>query len=657
MVSADLLLKVVLDGLTIGMVYVLAAAGLSIVFGVMDVLNIAHGELFALGAYLTYAFFTTGGDWTWLFWVALVAVPIAVGLIGMLLERLTLRPLYGRGHLDQALVTFGALLVIHDVRWLVWGRDSKFVPAPPGLDVAVGAFGVSYSAFSFFVIAVGGVLVAGTWAVLNYTDFGMIVRAGAQDREMVGNLGIDINQYYTLIFGFGMALAGVGGVVLSAYQNVSLGMGNAVLIPAFVIVVIGGLGSFKGAVVGGILVGVLQSFMAVFVPILSGLEIFLIMIVILLLRPQGLFGNPYWDAVEGGTMEFLAGVRGGVTSRRTRVRLGLGLVAGLALLPVFAGSVISPFYVTLAQDLLIWAILAVSLDLIMGYLGLISLGHAMFYGLGGYTAMLAFIHLTESVFLALPLAVLVGALVAVPVGYLSIQVRGPYFILITLGFAELFYQGVFKFAFTGGSDGLFGVDPVLGLAGIALPTENLYLGAGPFLVGGDEFVYYLVLLCAVGAYLFTRRLINAPFGSVLRSIRESERRAAFVGYDVQRFKLQAFVISGAIGSLAGGLFAVANGFAAPALFHWLVSGELILMVVFGGLGTLHGAMLGAGLFVAFEEGLSTFLQAWRLLMGLMFILFVIFVPKGLVSLPAALMAYRERLGGSADEAREPEVND
>ncbi len=164
-----------------------------------------------------------------------------VGLIGMLIERFALRPLYGRGHLDQALVTFGFLLIIYDARRLIWGTDSKFVPPPPSLSGTVEILGFSYSMYNLFVIAFGAVLVAATWALLNYTKFGLIIRAGSQDRKMVGDLGIDINRYYTLLFGFGMALAGIGGVTLGAYQSVDLDMGHSIIIPAFVIVVIGGL--------------------------------------------------------------------------------------------------------------------------------------------------------------------------------------------------------------------------------------------------------------------------------------------------------------------------------------------------------------------------------------------------------------------------------
>ncbi|WP_254533092.1 ABC transporter permease [Natrinema gelatinilyticum] len=641
MVSTALLFELVLNGLVIGMIYVLAAAGLSIIFGVMDILNISHGELFAFGAYLAFSIIVALGTGLG-FWIALIVAPLGIAILGVAIERYTLRPLYGRGHLDQALVTFGVLLILYDARRLIWGTDSKFVSPPSVLSGAVEIMGFSYSLYNYFVIVFGTVLVVATWILLNYTKFGLVIRAGSQDRKMVGDLGIDINRYYTLLFGFGMALAGVGGVILGAYQSVDIGMGHSVLIPAFVIVVIGGLGSFKGAVIGGVAVGILQSAAATYVPSLSGVEIFLIMILVLLVRPQGLFGNPHWEVPSGDT-DFLAGMRGGILTPQTRKYLGIAAIAIVALVPLGSGILYSEYYVSLTQELLIWALLALSLDLVMGYTGLISLGHAMFYGLGAYTTMLVFIHVTPSIFVGLVVAIAICTLVAAIVGHLSIRVTGPYFILITLGFAELFYEGVYKFDFTGGSNGLFGSQREFSIAGIGFDPNDIVVGFDPLLLSGNDLYFYFVLALVVFSYLLARTLMRSPFGSVLRSVKESEKRTEFMGYNVRGYKLRAFTISGALAGLAGSLYAIVQGYASPALFHWLVSGELILMVVLGGAGTLYGPMLGAGVFVGFSDWLSAYFNAWRMIIGALFILFVIFVPSGLVSLPATLKAYWENI--------------
>ncbi|WP_435348576.1 ABC transporter permease [Haloarchaeobius sp. HRN-SO-5] len=636
MVSGTQLLELILNGLTIGMVYVLVAAGLSIVFGVMDVLNISHGELLALGAYFAFSLISSmGGNG---FWVALVVVPIGVALLGVVIERFTIRRVYGRGHLAHVLLTFGLLLIIYDLKQILWGTEAKLFSAPAVIDHPVQILGFSYSLYNYFMILSAAGLALATWALLNYTKFGLVVRAGSEDRGMVRNLGIDIDRYYTLVFGFGAALAAFGGVVLGGYQNVNLEMGNAVIIPAFVIVVLGGLGSFRGAVVGGLGVGIIQSVLSTYVPQLQGLVIFLIMIGVLLVRPHGLFGSGTSHvAGRSEPSEFVSGLEGGLIGDRFRSRLGLALLGLLVLVPVFEGILYTPFVVTLAIEVLIWALFALSIDIILGYAGLISLGHALFYGVGAYTVMLVFLHLTPSVFVALGIALLLCAMLAWVVGYLSLRVSGVYFVMITLAFAELFYSAVFKFDFTGGSNGLFGgPTPLYGIAGVGIHLNDIVVGVEPFAFYGDELFYYFLLAVVVGVYLTTRRIMEAPFGSILQSIRESEQRAKFIGYDVQGFKRRAFVLSGTLGGLAGALFAVHYGYAAPALLHWINSGDVIIMAVLGGTGTLYGPMIGASVFIVFEEQLSSLIPWWRLLLGVFFVLVVLFLPKGIISFPAKL---------------------
>jgi branched-chain amino acid transport system permease protein len=295
-------------------------------------------------------------------------------------------------------------------------------------------------------------------------------------------------------------------------------------------------------------------------------------------------------------------------------------------------------------NILVWALFALSLDFVMGYAGLVSLGHVLFYGVGAYASVLVLIHVVPSLFLALAVGMLLSVVVAWVVGQLSIRVSGVYFAMITLGFAELFHSAVFKFEFTGADNGLFGIDPVYGLA------------SGPEvgsieLVGGVELYYYVVLALVVGSYLLARQLMRAPFGSVLQSIRESEQRTEFVGYDVTAYKRRAFVVSGGLAALAGGLAAVSTGGVSPTFLAWIKSGEVIVMTILGGMGTLYGPMLGAGVFFVAKEILLGFTEQWQGVLGVLFVLFVIFVPRGLVSVPGLLS---ERFGGGA---RGPELVD
>jgi len=648
-----------LNGVTLGMVYVLLAAGLSIIFGVMDVINFSHGELFALGAYFALSLVDPLGA-TLGFPVALVVAPLLVGVVGAAIERVTVRPLYGRNPLYHILLTFGLVLVINDVVRFTWGQQQRQLAVPGVLSQPVGAFGVRTALYNLFMIAFVAALAAGTWFLLDRTRYGMIVRAGSQDRGMVRNLGIDIDRYYTLVFGFGAALAAVGGVVLGGYQNVNPNMGNTVIIPAFIIVVLGGLGSFRGAVFGGLLVGVIQTLTRTYVPFLEGLTVFLLMIAVLLIKPQGLFGNPEWGGGGSEEGELLVGAYGGVFTAGTRRRLGALAVAGLAVFPVVAAATDNGFYVTLANTMLVWAVFALSLDFVMGSAGLVSLGHAMFFGVGAYAAALVLLHLAPSFLVALAAAVLVPAALAWVVGSLSIRVSGVYFAMITLAFAELFYSAVFKFEFTGGSDGLLGFDALLGVAGTGAAFSEIEITAAGVTVGSSTAFYYLALALAVGALLLTRRFMNAPFGSVLQSIGESDERAEFVGYDVTRYKRRAFVVSGGLAGLAGGLLAVNPDtfvISPDQTLHWINSGEVIVMTLLGGMGTLFGPMLGAGLFIGAEEFLSSYTEQWRMVLGAVFVVFVLFVPRGVVSIPALLARRFESEGGDPPlGVEEREVN-
>ncbi|MFD1562653.1 ABC transporter permease [Haloarchaeobius amylolyticus] len=651
------LIEQLINGVTLGMVYVLLAAGLSIIFGVMDVINFSHGELFALGAYFAISITGTLGVGLG-FWTALVVAPLLVGVVGVAIERFTIRPLYGRNPLYHILLTFGLVLIINDLIKLVWGTQQRNLGVPGYLSQPVGVAGIQVSLYNYFMILFAGALALGIYLFLERTKYGMIVRAGSQDRQMVRNVGIDIDKYYTLVFGLGAALAAVGGIVLGGYQSVSTGMGNSVIIPAFIIVVLGGLGSFRGAVFGGLLVGVIRTMTRTYggaefgeiagitlsLPDLEGLTIFLLMIAVLLIKPQGLFGNPEFQDEGGEEGDLLTGAGGGVFTDSVRMKLGAAVVGLLAIAPFAILLTGSDYYIILLNRVLIMAIFALSLDIVMGYTGLVPLGHTMFYGVGAYVAALVMIHYTSSFVIALLGAIVICALIAWIVGSLSIRVSGVYFAMITLAFAELFYNAVFKFQFTGGSDGLLGWDTFFGIAGIGAELGDIDLLIAGFEITPNIIFYYTALILAVASLLFARRFMNAPFGSVLQSISEAEERAKFIGYDVTKYKRRAFVISGGMAGMAGGLLAVKPStfiISPDQTLAWIHSGEVIVMTLLGGMGTLFGPMIGAGVFIGAEDILSSYTEQWRLVIGTIFVLFVLFVPRGLVSIPSLLVQRRQ----------------
>jgi len=294
------------------------------------------------------------------------------------------------------------------------------------------------------------------------------------------------------------------------------------------------------------------------------------------------------------------------------------LIVGVAVFPAVAGK----YPVKLLQEILIWGIFAMSLDLLMGYAGMVSLGHSAFFGVGGYVAAIALLK-SPGVASGLLLPAAAAALAALVIGYFSIRVSGVYFIMLTLAFSQMFYAVTFQAAWLGAEDGIVGVPR---LAALGLDT------AQPL-----PFHFYLVGLVVVAA-LCLWRIVRSPFGHVLRGIHENEPRMEALGYAVNRYKLLAFVIAGTVAGVAGSLYTQLVGSITPDAFLWTTSGEALLMVIIGGTGTLAGSVLGAAAFILLQSLVSSYTERWMLILGLTFILLVLFAPGGVVG------ALRGRVG-------------
>lgn len=279
-----------LVGLSIGSRLFLVAVGLSLIFGVLNVLNFAHGAFYMIGAYVAISASSVLFD---NFWVGAAVGAVAVGLVGATVEWGFIRRLYDRpdAELDQLILTFGFVLVFHDLVRSVWGSNPQSIDTPPLLAFSVDVFGASIGAYRLFVIAVSVAVFVGLWVFLKRTYYGRLIRATSSDRDMAAMLGVGVPRLYTGVFFIGSVLAGLGGALAAPLQAVGPGLGDQVIIPAFVVVVIGGLGSIPGAFVGAMIIGLLQSFGVQF---MSGGDLalpFLAMIAVLILRPEGLFGG------------------------------------------------------------------------------------------------------------------------------------------------------------------------------------------------------------------------------------------------------------------------------------------------------------------------------------------------------------------------------
>jgi branched-subunit amino acid ABC-type transport system permease component len=277
-----------LNGLSYGVLLFLLSVGLTLIFGMLDVVNLAHGSFYMLGAYTGLATLAFTGN----FWLALLAAPLVVALIGAGMERLVLRPLYGRPPLDQVLLTFGFIYLFEDVVKWIWGGSIRSIPPPNLLSGSVPLFGGQFPSYRLFIIGFGLFMAVLLWLLIECTRLGAIIRAGVYDAEMTAGMGIDIDRVFTGVFAFGAALGGLSGVIAGPIQSAQPPMGAGILIPALIVVVVGGLGSLKGSLVGSLLIGQAETFGKVWLPGLSMAMIYFVMAAVVLLRPQGLFGRP-----------------------------------------------------------------------------------------------------------------------------------------------------------------------------------------------------------------------------------------------------------------------------------------------------------------------------------------------------------------------------
>jgi branched-chain amino acid transport system permease protein len=301
--SAALVFEQLLNGLQYGVMLFLMAAGLTLVLGIMNMVNLAHGSLYMVGAYLTI----TAAQWTGSYVAGVVLGLLGTLVVGMVVEVVALRTLYERDHLDQVLATFGLILFFNELTAIVWGRTALFAALPSWLSGHIELFsGVKYPMYRAVILGVGLVVALLLWYVVARTRLGMLIRAGASNRTMVAALGVNIRLLYTVVFGVGAALAGLAGLMAGPIYAVQAGMGELILIQVFVVIVIGGIGSIRGALVGAIIVGIVDTLGRAFLkpmlatmisataaqnagPALASMLIYLLMAIVLVVRPAGLF--------------------------------------------------------------------------------------------------------------------------------------------------------------------------------------------------------------------------------------------------------------------------------------------------------------------------------------------------------------------------------
>ncbi|SDM09329.1 amino acid/amide ABC transporter membrane protein 1, HAAT family /amino acid/amide ABC transporter membrane protein 2, HAAT family [Oryzisolibacter propanilivorax] len=612
------LLVQLLNGLAGASTLFLVAAGLSLIFGVLRIVNFAHGSLYMLGLYVAYSSVEQLAP-TLGFWPALLLAPLAVGLFGALVEVLLLRRLYHAPELLQLLATFALVLVIKDAALWLWGPEELFGPRAPGLEGAVTLLGRRFPAYDLFLIAVGPLVLLLLWLLLKRTRWGTLVRAATQDREMVGALGVNQAWLFTAVFALGALLAGLGGALQLPREPASLELDLNTIGAAFVVVVVGGMGSIPGAFVAALLIAELKAVciwlgvvevagVSIAFPRLTLVVEFLVMAAVLVWRPWGLLGKPQ-ALVRASSERAEAPLRRSGLGARAAWVVGVAL---LALLPVAAGA--WPYATVLVQDVLVAALFAASLHALMGPGGMHSFGHAAYFGAGAYTAALLVRSAGWPVEGALLLAPLGAAAFALVYGWFCVRLSGVYLAMLTLAFAQITWAIAFQWnAVTGGSNGITGVWP------------QGWLADGP--------AFYLLTLACVAAGVFAlRRLLHAPFGMALRAARDSALRADAIGIDVHRLRWAAFMVAGLFAGLAGALFAFSKGGVSPEALSVGKSVDGLVMVLLGGLQSLSGPLVGAAAFTWLHDTVARHTDYWRALLGGIMLLLVLLFPQGMAGL-------------------------
>ena len=598
----SLLFVQLLSGLANAMFLFLIASGLSLIFGVTRIVNFAHGSFYMLAAYLTYSLAATLPGGPAAFYLAALLAALLVAGLGGLVEVLLLRRVYRAPELYQLLLTFALVLVVADAVRYLWGADNKTGPPAPGLAGSVPILGQLFPSYDLAVIVFGPLVALGLWLLFHRTRWGILIRAATQDREMVAALGVDQSRLFTSVFVLGSFLAGLGGALQVPRLALTTVMDTSIIVEAFVVVVIGGMGSVWGALLASLLIGVLNAYGVLLLPKIAIVLIFVVMAVVLVVRPWGLLGRPEIQLRPPG---------GGAVTETTSRRPGaawliLGLLV-LALLPLGVPT----FWVSIAVEIFAFALFAASLHLLMAVGGMVSFGHAAYFGLGAYGAAL----LLKTAGLPMPaafvMAPLVAALAALVFGYFCVRLSSIYFAMLTLAFAQIVYAIAHQWdEVTGGDNGMLSVWPARWLA-----SPGRY--------------YYWALIATLLGIVLLRRVAASPFGLTLRAARDHARRAEALGVNIRALQWTAFVVAGFVAGLGGAIFAFLKGSVFPVYTESPMSVQPLVMVLLGGVGSPSGPLIGAAVYKLLDTVITRYTDYWQIVLGAILIVLVLAFPRGI----------------------------
>ncbi len=540
----------------------------------------------------------------------IVLASLIVAALGALVEVTLLRRIYAAHELLQLLLTFGVTLVVEDLVVVVWGPSDLLGRRAPGLKGAFNLFGQLFPTYDVLLIALGPLTLIVLLLLLRRTRWGVLVRAATQDREMVAALGVNQRWLFTSVFALGIFLAAFGGALELPREAVSHTMDLEIITEVLVVVVIGGLGNVLGTFLAAVIVSELNAFGILVFPKISLILVFLVMALVLVVRPWGLLGRPEAASRAASGLQVM---RWRPLRSRDRLLVVIGIAAA-ALLPLIAGN----YLLAVASEVLIFMLFAASLQLLVGAGGLVSFGHAAYFGLGAYGAALALQQLHLPMAAALAAGPLLGAFGALVFGWFCVRLSGVYFAMLTLAFAQIVWSVAFQWTeVTGGDNGLIGVWP------------------SAWAATASHFYWLTIALVAVGIALL-RVILFSPFGYALRALRDNELRAEAIGLSRHKIQWIGFVIAGAFAALAGALYAFLKGSVFPDDLGIPLSIDGLAMILLGGVGTVSGGIVGAALYKSLSIWVISHTDYSKLVLGLLIIVLVSLFPRGVLGAFAAL---------------------
>jgi branched-chain amino acid transport system permease protein len=596
-----------INGLIIGNIYALLAVGLALIFGVSHLINFAHGSVYAVGAYVGWACFT------YLHLPLALTAPIVIivcAALGILIERLGLRPLAGAPRIAPLLATIGISLVLDQVLQIVFTPDPRALPSPlPEWRIQVG--GGTIGALDILIAATGIGSAAVLFGFLRFTKLGWAVRATAQDRDAARQMGVDTDAVNRTVFAIASALGGLSGLLVGMYFNhIDPSMSFQATLKGVVAQVIGGMGNVPGAIAGSLLLGLTESYgVALFGSSYRNLFSFALLLLILVLRPNGLFASRRGTPPEPMTGTFIA------PSRVLRVPpwLVLASIAVAAVLPLIPNI---PYVLQVLTNAWLAAMLAISLTLVAGTLGQVSLGHAALLLIGAYASALLALDAGWPVWLSIPAAGVLTALIGTALVAPAFRLRSHYVSIATLGIGEI--VGLVILNWESLTRGPMGVTNI--------PT----LAIGSLELDSPQASYWACLAVLAVLALMQSRVLRSHLGRTFRAIRDDDVAARAYGISLDRYKGIAFGIAGFSAGIAGGISAHLYSYINNETFTSTVSITALTMVILGGMGNLLGAILGAVALTALPEMFRGLAEYRMLIYGLALLLLIRFRPQGVL---------------------------